>query len=117
MSRNVQYHSRSIYSILDFLGDVGGLLGILEPIGGIIVSLFSFCFMSKMENFIMLNTFKSNRDNDNNFDADVQPGIKNMFGICLRDKDKKRKERASARFEKELDVVNFMRKQLKLNAI
>ena len=40
-----------------------------------------------------------------------------MFGICLRDKDKKRKERASARFEKELDVVNFMRKQLKLKAI
>ena len=110
MSRNVQYHSRSIYSILDFLGDVGGLLGILEPIGGIIVSLFSLCFMSKMENFMMLNVFKSNKDNEKNVNANTQVGIKNRFGMCLRDKHKKRKERASARFEKELDVVSFMRK-------
>ena len=33
MSLNTVLYTRSIYSILDFLGDVGGLLGILLSIG------------------------------------------------------------------------------------
>ena len=63
------------------------------------------------------NVFKRNKENHKNDKVDIKAGIKNRFGICLRDKDKKLKERASARFEKELDVVSFMRKQMKLSAI
>ena len=41
LSLNVIHHQRSIYSILDLLGDVGGLLSILLGIGQILVSLIT----------------------------------------------------------------------------
>ena len=34
MSMDTKQYNRSVYSILDFFGDVGGLLSILIPIGG-----------------------------------------------------------------------------------
>ena len=39
MSLDTKQYTRSVYSILDFLGDVGGLLSILLPIGGAFISL------------------------------------------------------------------------------
>ena len=39
MSFDTKLYTRSVYSILDFLGDVGGLLSILFPIGGVIVAI------------------------------------------------------------------------------
>ena len=48
MSFNRVYYTRSIYSALDFLGDVGGLYSILLDIGNVLVYALSFLFGSPM---------------------------------------------------------------------
>ena len=52
MSLNEVSYNRSIYSILDFLGDVGGLLSILLDFGRILVMIPSFLFGSLLQKFI-----------------------------------------------------------------
>ena len=44
MSMDTKQYNRSVYSILDFLGDVGGLLSILLPIGGALIALLDELF-------------------------------------------------------------------------
>ena len=53
MSMDTKEFSRSVYSILDFLGDVGGLLSILLPIGGIIVASIDHLFDRTLYDFII----------------------------------------------------------------
>ena len=52
MSLDHVFYSRSIYSILDLLGDVGGLYSILLDIGCALVSTLSFLFGSPFLKFI-----------------------------------------------------------------
>ena len=40
MSLNMRKYNRQVYSFLDMLGDVGGLLGALDPLCAILVSIF-----------------------------------------------------------------------------
>ena len=39
--KDLQYIERSTYSLLDWLGDVGGLLGILKALGEFLVAPFA----------------------------------------------------------------------------
>ena len=49
LSLDKQRYSRSTYSSLDWLGDVGGLFGILVSIGGLIVQpLSSYALQSAL---------------------------------------------------------------------
>ena len=57
MSMDTKQYNRSIYSILDFLGDVGGLLSILLPIGGAIIALLDELFKRTLDNFIIESVF------------------------------------------------------------
>ena len=57
MSFDTKLYTRSIYSILDFLGDVGGLLSILFPIGGVIVAILDYLFDQTLDDFIMKEVF------------------------------------------------------------
>ena len=50
ISPNAHYHNRSIYSILDFLGDVGGLDSILLSIGHFIILCVNLLFGSALDN-------------------------------------------------------------------
>ena len=113
MSLDLVAYSRSIYSILDFLGDVGGLYSILLDLGIILVTIQSFVFGSFLEKFLRLNIFKrySIMMKENN-----KVSKNRCSGLCLQDKSiRKFKKRAKLRIEKELDIVNFMKKQLKLS--
>ena len=58
MSLDIINHNRAIYSALDFLGDVGGLLSILGDLGRIIVSLQMLLFGSKIQKYLVDNLFK-----------------------------------------------------------
>lgn len=40
LGKNEVYHSRAIYNVLDFLGDIGGLRDALKLIASILVGLF-----------------------------------------------------------------------------
>ena len=42
MSLDVIEHNRTIYNMFDWLGDIGGLLGILASIGGLLISMLTF---------------------------------------------------------------------------
>ena len=59
MSLNTQLHNRSVYSILDFLGDVGGLLSILLSIGALFVSLIHVFSKSFLERHVVNKVFKN----------------------------------------------------------
>ena len=57
MSLDTKQYTRSVYSILDFLGDVGGLLSILLPIGGAFISLLDQFFDRTLESYIVSKVF------------------------------------------------------------
>ena len=57
MSFDTKQYTRSVYSILDFLGDVGGLLSILLPIGGALISLLDQLFDRTLDSYIISKVF------------------------------------------------------------
>ena len=57
MSFDTKQYTRSVYSILDFLGDVGGLLSILLPIGGALISLLDQLFDQTLDSYIISKVF------------------------------------------------------------
>ena len=46
MSLDTHEHTRSVYSILDLLGDIGGLYSILYSIGLLIIQMMPYVFGS-----------------------------------------------------------------------
>ena len=59
MSLDEVYNTRSIYSTLDLLGDVGGLYSILLDVGKIIVMVLTFFTGSSMDKYLKVNIFTS----------------------------------------------------------
>ena len=57
MSLDTKSYKRSVYSILDFLGDVGGLLSILLPIGGVIVAFLDELFNRTLDSYVIKKVF------------------------------------------------------------
>ena len=57
MSFDTKQYTRSVYSILDFLGDVGGLLSILLPIGGAFISLLDQIFDRTLDSYLISKVF------------------------------------------------------------
>ena len=57
MSMDTKQYNRSVYSILDFLGDVGGLLSILLPIGGALIALLDELFNRTLDSYIIKQVF------------------------------------------------------------
>ena len=61
MSLDTKQYTRSVYSILDFLGDVGGLLSILLPIGGAFIALLDQLFDRTLDGYIISKVFFSSK--------------------------------------------------------
>ena len=72
ISPNAHYHNRSIYSILDFLGDVGGLDSILLSIGHFILLCFNLLFGSALEEKMRNSIFVS-KDELHENNAEIVP--------------------------------------------
>ena len=86
MSLDTVVHSRTIYNVFDWLGDIGGLMGILVSIGGFIMSLHTFSFGSKLDKLLIRNLFKHDIPNIDD-DADsksVPPDEKMIEGLARR---------------------------------
>ena len=58
MSLDIVNHSRSIYTVLDLIGDIGGLYSLLRRIGSPIMGLFTFMYGSKLHRRIIRKIFK-----------------------------------------------------------
>ena len=61
MSLDTKQYTRSVYSILDFLGDIGGLLSILLPIGGALIALLDQLFDRTLDSYIIKKVFFETR--------------------------------------------------------
>ena len=60
ISKELIHHNRAVYSVLDWLGDVGGLYSILIGLGHFIVTtVYSFIFGSRLETFLITRIFKT----------------------------------------------------------
>ena len=59
MSLNTVSYSRSIYSVFDLLGDVGGLYSILLDIGAIIAMIPALVFGSSLDIFLSSAIFNN----------------------------------------------------------
>ena len=64
MSLDTIKFNRSIYNILDFLGDVGGLYSILCDICNILIMVPGFFFGSLLQRFLKSKIFESPTDAD-----------------------------------------------------
>ena len=56
MSLTRRAYSRTVYSFLDFLSDIGGLFSALGPLGGVIITIF----YSKSDNLFIMRSMLSN---------------------------------------------------------
>ena len=94
LSKDVLHHTRSIYTALDLLGDVGGLYSILISIGEIFLMLPAFASSSGLHHFLMKNIFMTPKKEDlskssdddvasNNLEAKTR---KKTLRLCQRDK-------------------------------
>ena len=65
MSLDTIQHTRSIYSILDLLGDVGGLYSILLDLCEILVGIPTLLFGSVLQKFLAANIFENQQSDQN----------------------------------------------------
>ena len=56
---------RSIYTLFDVLGDVGGLLDGLRLLGGILMSIYTFIIGSPLKAFLVTSLFKRSKVSKN----------------------------------------------------
>ena len=64
-NRDIKEHKRTIYGPLDFLGDVGGLSGILEDIGGIFMVLLHLITGNPYTTYLLTNIFQKDNSHKN----------------------------------------------------
>ena len=61
LSKDQTFHKRSIYTILDILGDVGGLLDGLRILGGVVMSIYTFAVRNPLNTFLVKSLFKTDQ--------------------------------------------------------
>ena len=57
LKKDVQHYSRSIYTFLDVLGDIGGLLDALKVVTQLVVLLYFSVFGNPMHEFLLKGVF------------------------------------------------------------
>ena len=107
VSKELIHHKRSIYSVLDWLGDVGGLYSILIGLGQFIVTtIYSCIFGSRLEDFLITRIFKTKlleSTEDQNLDnLIIDSSHKKLI--------KKQRQLAGETVFRKLDLVTFLRK-------
>ena len=58
MDLTTEEHKRDVFTVWDCLGQVGGLYGILCPLGAVIVYVCNFLIGSSLDRFITRQLFK-----------------------------------------------------------
>ena len=109
------YQWRGVYTFWDFMGDIGGLTGILSLIGMVFMSFVTTISGSRLKRFLIANIFKFQSDYDKSSEIQFKRRKPAKFRICRyclfkRNTDMQSMfETAEKRIIRELDVVNFLR--------
>ena len=131
MSLDTVQHSREIYSVLDFLGDVGGLYSILLDLGSLLISIITFFFGDALQAFLLKSLYKWESFDDARDKSDQLANISSRREIntpfwrwailrccCCRSKQGKMAkimtDIGNDRVEEQLDIVHFLRQQMML---
>ena len=104
-SLDTQINERTIYSSLNWIGDVGGFMGVILSIGGYFMKYFSTNFLL---NYLYNSVYKPDKT------LDIKTAIVEQIRALFRFKSKLMQKRSKGiqRIERELDIVNFIRSQL-----
>ena len=107
VSKELIHHNRSVYSVLDWLGDVGGLYSILIGLGHFIVTtIYNYIFGSRLEAFLITKIFKTklleSKENQNLDNLIIDASHKRLI--------KKQRQLAGETAFRKLDLVAFLRK-------
>lgn len=87
---------RTVYTLLNCLGDIGGLQGIIFPLIGYFIKIYS---TNGLDSYIVENLFNPK---DGEF----------KFGVCQSKALNKIKEKGLQRAETQLDIIHFLRYQM-----
>ena len=125
MSMDTKQHSRSIYSLLDFLGDIGGLHTNLLTSGCILTQIFTLVFGSFQQSFLIprifevcdLSTSNQKQGKSSSRDKRLDQNERNskQFGLCRRDRNSKLFGKGLSRIEKQFDVETFLKRQFRID--
>jgi hypothetical protein len=98
-----QANSRSIYTLLNWIGDIGGFAGVILLIGKFLYAYFS---SNQLINFLFNSIFK--RPAKVNLKTIIAG---QLISFCKNGKSKtlRLRRKAVQRIEKELDIVYFIR--------
>lgn len=127
LSRNDTLHLRSVYSLLDMLKDVGGLLNLLTILGLGLMFIYHLAAGDELESTLMQALLKKEKrttqaagsDAIENFNSILsrRPMIVPSCG-CLRSSRLKRMDtKGWKRIEKELDFVEFVKTQMRAKIV
>ena len=110
-------HTRSIYTMWDFLGDVGGLFDMLRLLAEPLVKMFSVIFGSRLDRFLLAALFKKERRRNPNEDVLTHVKHRKPFKAslisCLNSKrDRNLYKTVEGKLHRELDIVSFLRLQM-----
>ena len=72
MSLDIIEHSRSVYSVWDLLGDIGGLFDMLRLIVTPILTLIITAIGNSLDSFIVSSLFKNESRNLNRRDEPIE---------------------------------------------
>jgi len=113
-------HTRSIYSSLDFLGDVGGLFDMLRLVTQVFIQLLFTISGSGLDAFLLKAIFKESKGHHKSEISEIQARkpITVGWSLCCFSRRTKRYrmlQKGLHRIEKEQDFVGFVKKQMKLD--
>ena len=121
MDEKEAHHTRSIYSPLEFLGDVGGLIDAFSYIGSILVGIIQLITGSGLNKHLLKRIFTKDMSKKirslpwtNKFSLVTK---RKAFGLdesyfCYRNKNKYKQNAiliGEERIAKELDIVHFVK--------
>ena len=117
-SLDVIYYERSVYSVLDLLGDVGGLLAILLGLGDLLVFFFINFTGETLYKYIQEKLFLQQPWNlQTSAISSVQFINKVVISklkreTCSNMHQRQLAQMAAKKIDKEIDIITFLRKQI-----
>ena len=124
LMNDVTHYKRSRFTLLDTLGDLGGLYDALNVVGLILVGVYKVVIGCELENYLLKMLF-TRKLKKRIVDADctedeVMSSIKNQKRFskesrnciyCRSQKEKRVQRKGLQRINKELDIVRFIKLQ------